>query len=727
MRKHIQKVTASFAALLVITLPAAVATGLSMSTGPALQFPGPAPGSAKAQIVGDNATLENSVIAVTWRMGETPLKSWAATDKLSGETIKGNEAFTIILEDERTLKASDLKITGKPHIEELSPKPGSLRLSDRFAGQCLSLSFTDKQEDLNIHWQAVLRDGSNYIRQIVTIKAVGKEIAIKQIILTDFVCRDAKVVGSVAGSPIVAAQMFFACEHPNAKSTVEDILSAIPTKADNALSVIPTKANEALPVISTGVSKANVAEKSGSVSRCALTHNITLRPNQTQTQSSVIGIAPKGQLRRAFACYIEYERPRPFKPFLHYNSWYDIAWADRKMNEQQCLNVIENFGKNLTQAHGVNLDSFVFDDGWDDNETLWGFHKGFPNGFTPLVQPAKKYNSAIGVWLSPWGGYGQAKAERMKYGLTQGFETNRNGFSLAGPKYYARFRDVCADMIKRYDVNYFKFDGVGIGNDRSGADDEFLPDIEGLLKLCTELRQIRPDVYLSITTGTWPSPYWLFYGDSIWRNGQDCGFHGAGAMRQQWITYRDMITFRMIVHRAPLYPLNSLMVQGICYAQLGTATRMANDLGDIVDEINMLFGSGTQLQELYVTPQMMTPPMWAALARAASWSRENTDTLVDVHWIGGDPGNAEVYGYASWSPHKAILVLRNPSEKKTSFSVDVQQVFELPPSAPQRYELKNPLKQDNAQSLTLMLQAGQPHNFDLAPFEALILEALPIE
>ena len=45
------------------------------------------------------------------------------------------------------------------------------------------------------------------------------------------------------------------------------------------------------------------------------------------------------------------------------------------------------------------------------------------------------------------------------------------------------------------------------------------PTLEALLRLTGEIRVMRPDVYLSITTGTWPSPYWLWYGDSVWRNG----------------------------------------------------------------------------------------------------------------------------------------------------------------------------------------------------------------
>ncbi|MBN2271658.1 MAG: hypothetical protein JXN61_13650 [Sedimentisphaerales bacterium] len=671
-------------------LPAVFVYRAAGETVPAApHFPGPDPGPAQAEIAAGTFKIENNVLTLKWQIEQGRLRPIAAVDKLANTVINNmGEAFSVTLEDGRTIKASDLTITGGPELKSVAARPDSLRLADHYSGRSIAVFLSDADENLNVEWREVLRDGANYVRQFITLKATKKPITVKTVTMVELKCRDAEVIGKVAGSPVVADGIFFACEHPNSKSIVG---------SDDS------------------------SGGSTSLVRCSLARNMTLDPDRPLVQSSVTGVAPPGQMRRAFARYIELERPRPFKPFLHYNSWYDIAWGDRKMNEAQCLEVIRLFGREMTEKRNVPLDSFVFDDGWDDNKTLWGFHKGFPQGFAPLAALAEKYGSAVGVWLSPWGGYGQAKAERMEYGRTQGFEVNPNGFSLAGPKYYARFRDVCAMMIKKYRVNYFKFDGVGIGNDRDGADDEFLPDIEALLRLCAELQQLRPDIYISITTGTWPSPYWLFYGDSIWRNGLDCGFHGEGTMRQKWITYRDMITYRMIACRAPLYPLNSLMVQGICYAQLGTATRMGNDLKDIVDEIWMLFGSGTQLQELYVTPQMMTAPMWDALAQAAAWSRRNADVLADVHWIGGDPGNGEAYGYASWSPRMSILVLRNPAEKAASLNIDAKDAFELPPNAPTSYKLQNLAKKDDG----ITLKAGQPHTFALAPFEALVFEALP--
>ena len=58
-----------------------------------------------------------------------------------------------------------------------------------------------------------------------------------------------------------------------------------------------------------------------------------------------------------------------------------------------------------------------------------------------------------------------------------------------------------------------------------------------------------------------------------------------------------------------------------------------------------------------------------AVAETIRWSRANADVLADTHWIGGDPGRAEVYGWASWRPGKGILVLRNPSESPQDFSI----------------------------------------------------------
>ena len=137
------------------------------------------------------------------------------------------------------------------------------------------------------------------------------------------------------------------------------------------------------------------------------------------------------------------------------------------------------------------------------------------------------------------------------------------------------------------------------------------------------------------------------------------------------------------------------------------------------------FGGGTSLQELYIQPGKLTAEDWQVLAEAAKWSRANADVLVDTHWIGGDPGKLEVYGYASWSPRKGIVMLRNPDDQPHEFALDVGAALELPAGAVTTYTLKSPWAED-ASRPALAAAAGKPLQFKLKPFEVLVLDAMPV-
>jgi len=244
-----------------------------------------------------------------------------------------------------------------------------------------------------------------------------------------------------------------------------------------------------------------------------------------------------------------------------------------------------------------------------------------------------------------------------------------------------------------------------------------------MLKLIADLRALKPDIYINQTTGTWPSPFWLLYADSIWRGGEDHSFvDGAAPERERWISYKDNDVHDEVVGRSDLYPLNSLMLHGIIYAK--SAHGLNYDTNDILrSEIRAYFGSGTQLQEMYITPDLLTSENWDTLAEAANWSRANASTLVDTHWVGGRPADHEVYGWAAWSPRKGILTLRNPSAKAQEIVIDPAKVFELPEGAPQQYTIANPFK-DQTVAVTGM-RAGEETKFKLQPFEVLVIEALP--
>jgi len=694
------------ASFTVAGILAALLLAATAYAGPTVEFPGSPPGDAQGGVSKDGIILENRLISSAWGVSEGRLAPRYIRDKLArpntgglaGRTLQLEEAqcFQLILKGGQapgpagTIRASDLKVAGGPDLKNLEPNSESCRLAERFGGKQVSVRLASSDNNLNVEWRAILRDGSNYVRQEVTLTAVNKSVEVEEIVLLELGEPNARVMGAVDGSPVVVGNMFFACEHP--------------------------------------LSKSQISQGNSRGFRCSLPLAVSLRPGESIVCSSVIGVVPQGQLRRGFLYYVERQRAHPYRPFLHYNSWYDIGYGAEKIQEPDFREVIERFGNELIKQRKVVVDSFALDDGWDDPASLWRFHKGFPNGFTLLQKTAEKYDSALGAWLSPFGGYGEAKNERLKYGQQQGFETNKSGFSLAGPTYYARFRDVCARMLGDYGLNYFKFDGIGTGGRPAGTNAEFAPDMNALLRLIGDLRRVKPDVFVNITTGTWPSPFWLWYGDSIWRSGADWSTYGWGSKRQQQITYRDKETYHNVVVRAPLHPLNSLMTQGIMFANHG----LPDETADLADDIRAFFASGTDCQELYITPSLMRPQDWDALAEAAQWSRDNADVLVDTHWIGGDPAKGEVYGWASWSRRKGILSLRNPHDKPGSITLEIASVFELPTDAarshpgPQGgYSLKSPWTKD-ADSAAIELIAGKEHTFELRPFEVLVFDATPL-
>ncbi len=638
------------------------------------------PGHASATVSASHFDLGNTVLTAKWSAAGGHLGTLSITNKLPPLSSFVLAPFSILLKNGTIFDASDVQLAGPPQRKMLTVAPDASCLAERFSGVSIELPWKTADGSLAGTWAVVLRDGSNYLRQVVTITAGDKDQPISRVEMIDVPLKDAAVVGSVEGSPIVAGNLFLGFEHPMSISKVT---------AGNATAWIE--------------------------------RDLPLQANHSITYSSVIGVTRGGEMRRDFLAYIERERAHPYRTFLHYNSWYDLGYFT-PYDEAGALDRINVFGRELTEKRGVTLDSFLFDDGWDNHHSLWQFNSGFPDGFTKVRQAAGKYGADPGVWMSPWGGYSKPQQERLAYGKSEGYEIVAGGYALSGPMYYDAFRDVALNMVKQYGVNQFKFDGTGNVNSVTMGS-RFDSDFDAMIHLIADIRAVKPDIFINLSTGTWPSPFWLMHSDTIWRGGWDDSLAGVGTKRERWITYRDADTYEGVVQNGPLYPLNSLMLHGIIYAHYNKS--LNTDPGnDFRNEVRSYFGTGTQLQEMYITPSLLTQQNWDDLAEAAKWSRANADTLKDTHWVGGDPAWLQVYGWASWSPHKGILTLRNPSDKAQAISVKLADVFQLPAGAAYSYLARSPWKEDAARA-AFRLNAGLPHTFQLAPFEVLTLEMKP--
>jgi hypothetical protein len=611
---------------------------------------------------------------------------YSVADSISGRSLPMKEAFVVRLKDGTELRSTAMQvklITNQASV--VDPHLALRRMRDKSATTDSCWEFSAKGQSATFAWCLIARPGTGYVRELLRISAGSSDVPVAEVRLLEFADPGAKVDGSVKGSPVVDSNLFFGFEHPLSVSVIE-----------------------------------------GGTVKASLFRDLPLRADQSITYSAVIGSSQPGQMRRAFLTYLEDERPRAYDPFLHYNSWFDLGYQNR-FDEAGAIDRINEFGQHLVTERQVKLDSFLFDDGWDNPNTLWGFNPGFPNGFTKTGEAASKYHAGIGVWLSPWGGYAKEKQERISYGRTHGFEIMNEGYALSGPKYFDRFEQICLEMVDKYHVNQFKFDGTG-NADRVFPGSAFDSDFDAAIHLIERLRQEQPALFINLTTGTTASPFWVFYADSIWRGGEDHAFSGVGSPRQRWITYRDAQTYKNIVLKGPLFPLNSLMLHGIIYAK--QAKDLTTDPGDdFADEVHSYFGSGTQLQEMYITPALLTPANWDTLAEGARWSRAHSDTLRDTHWVGGDPDKLQIYGWAAWSPRLGIVTLRNPSAETQRYALDLAKLFELQSKNRRSYRVHpawSGSKDSQHGDAFQTISSDKPSNIALAPFEVLTLEAEPL-
>ncbi len=627
-------------------------------------------------------SLGNASSALTWTATGDHVSNVRFTDKLTGRTLAVTAPFTVSLQDGPTLTLADLTLTAPLRVQTVPGNLKASRLSETKLRQEVQGTFTDKDGRLRIDWRLVQPENAKYLREVVTITALRQDETIPQVRLMDINAPGAEIAGKVNGSPVIAGNDYVMFENPLAYSHAIMESDEAWTQIDNAL---------------------------------------PLRKGQSLTYSAVIGVTAPGQTRRDFLAYVEAERAHPYRTFLHYNSWYDIGY-DTPYTEADALDRIHAFGEELAVRRGVKIDSFLFDDGWDDLTGKWAFSAAFPNGFIPLRDAAAKYGASPGVWLSPWGGYNKNKAARIANDKITGYELIDGGFALSGPKYYDDFRKATLDLVTTQGVNQFKLDGTGNAS-KVFPGSRFNSDFDAAIHLIDDLRAARPDLFINVTTGTYPSPAWLIYADSIWRGGQDHAFTGTGSDRQRWMTYRDREEYQNIVIGGPLFPLNSVMLHGLIYSQHARGLD-TDPKHEFADEIHSYFGSGTALQEMYITPSLLSASDWDSLAEAANWSRANADVLKDTHWIGGDPARLDIYGWAAWAPRKATLTLRNPSDQAQDFALDIRHALELPDDAATTYTAHSPWK--SAKTPDMTLTAGQAVMLHLQPFEVITLDLTPV-
>ena len=503
----------------------------------------------------------------------------------------GTELFKVVLGNGNNFTSSDMELVSI-ETEELVGNKNAVKGSDRFDGKGLKAVF--KKDKLLIVWHAVLRDGSHYLRTTLDV-ATEEDVAMQSItpMIYNVDCKKAKttamVVGNTRGAILASNKIFAGLETPMGVNSVE----------------VNTKDNKEIP--------AEVAMQG------YWRRNTTLKKNLPWEVSTVVGLIAPGQARRSFLAYSERERAVPWRAFPHYNSWYELN-IDRNnavgnsgvydasdpnntkgdytenMTSTQCVDVVKHWKEKFYDVYVKAPYAFVFDDGWDAYGT-WTFNPNFPNGFTKEDNLAKSMGVGIGAWLGPVGGYGGSGTYRRNYW------NNRGGMQLSNESYYNYFIDCCKSMINNYDFRFFKFDGISAQGTAFGPDDgdAGIENAEGIISIEREVRKTRPDIFFNTTVGTWASPFWFHYSDAIWRQDADCKFiSDTGTDREQWITYRDYMVYKIFTQGSPLCPINTLMTHGLILSENGKPyTPNDYSYDGVLREMRCAFGCGSGMVELY--------------------------------------------------------------------------------------------------------------------------------
>lgn len=414
----------------------------------------------------------------------------------------------------------------------------------------------------------------------------------------------------------------------------------------------------------------------------------------------VLGLTPDADVRRQFFSYLDDVRVTPLRPYTLYNSWYDLRSAEyprvpaaNVMNEENVRRIIGLIDRNMIRKHGIQLDAFVLDDGWDVYESDWVLRPmQFPNGLKPIADELRKTKTDLGIWFGPTGGY-SFRMKRITWMKEHGYEvvgTTRNTamLCLAGRKYGELFRKRASDLVTNEGVRYFKWDGiqfscsepdhghpVGIHSRRAV--------LESVIDKCNAVRRADPGVYLNITSGTWLSPWWVLYANQIWMQGQDYGYADVPSIspRDAAITYRDFVLYDDFRNRNWWFPIANLMTHGIIKGNLQMLGGTQEPLEKFTNEVLLYFARGVSMWELYISPDILTEGEWNALGKAMQWAKDRFPVLMSTEMTGGDPTKREPYGYVHFRGKRGVIAARNPWIERNALGVDLTTGAGLDPDA----------------------------------------------
>jgi hypothetical protein len=143
------------------------ATLIKYSAGQ-IAYPGDLPGKAMVKTAEQNQTsLENNIIKLVFvnKGGRILIKSFEDIKTHEQLNLTNTPLFELTLQNKNVITSNDFILERSPISSELTADADATTYANKFPGKKYEADLINKKLGLRVHWQAELRDSSNYIRQ----------------------------------------------------------------------------------------------------------------------------------------------------------------------------------------------------------------------------------------------------------------------------------------------------------------------------------------------------------------------------------------------------------------------------------------------------------------------------------------------------------------------------------------------------------------------------------
>ena len=326
--------------------------------------------------------------------GRLRTQRWGPLNYVGGALPVG-EPFVIVLSGGKTIAASEMTITGTPRVQALAAIPNAPRLADREAGQQAVVMLTSPEIPGPVTWRAVLRQSSRLHSpgshdRTRHGRPVDREhpAGVHQMASRARRRHRPGFAGRLGQLRPSLLRRRASDVHLRRQRKRRDVCAGA-DGADSERTVVRRvvggghrRRPASFAAASTRISSASACIRTGrSCTTTAGTTSGTSRPTTRRTPST-------SSTRSA-------------------GNWSSSAASP---SVRSCSTT----GGTVTRRCGSST---------TDSRT----------GSRRVRAAAEKYGAEPGVWMSPFGGYGAPRTERLTYGKQEGFETNERGFALSGP------------------------------------------------------------------------------------------------------------------------------------------------------------------------------------------------------------------------------------------------------------------------------------------------------